>query len=143
MRRLLLLFGGVGVSVVGSVGVGVGEVERERVLCGIGEGLNEEVAGGRGDAGDKGFGGALEGVAAGEGAEGGDGGERGMEVEAVDVDKLAEVEAVGEDEVGVWVGEEYVGGVQGIGEVQVEPLLIREQVGTCQGGDDAYHLQER
>jgi len=89
----------------------------EGVKFGIEEGLDEEVARGGGDAGDEGLRGAEEGVAAGEGAEVGDRGERGVEVEAVDVDELAELEAVGEDEVGVGVGEEDVGGVEGVGEV--------------------------
>ena len=89
----------------------------EGVKFGIEEGLDEEVARGGGDAGDEGLRGAEEGVAAGEGAKVGDEGERGVEVEAVDVDELAELEAVGEDEVGVKVGEEDVGGVKGVGEV--------------------------
>lgn len=87
----------------------IGEEEGERVVVGIREGLNEEVAGGGGDASDEGFGSSEEGVAAGEGAEGGDGGERGIEVEAVDVDELAELETVGEDKIGVGVREEDVG----------------------------------
>ena len=73
----------------------------EGVKFGIEEGLDEEVARGGGDAGDEGLRGAEEGVAAGEGAKVGDEGERGVEVEAVDVDELAELEAVGEDEIGV------------------------------------------
>ena len=82
--------------------------------------MDEEVAGGRGDASDERLRGADEGVATGEGAEAGDGGEGGVEEEAVDVDELAEVEAVGEDEVGVGVGELDVGGVEGVRELQVE-----------------------
>lgn len=86
-------------------------------MFGVGEGLDEELPGGGVDAGDERLRRAEEGVAAGEGADVGDGGEGGVEEEAVDVEELAELEAVGEDEVGVGVGEEDVGGVEGVGEV--------------------------
>jgi len=106
------------------------------------EGLDEKLAGGGGDASDEGLGGAEEGVAAGEGADGGDGGEGGVELETVDVDELAELEAVGEDEVGVGVGEEDVGGVEGVGEVEVE-ALVGPEVGASEGGDDSDDLEKR
>lgn len=92
----------------------VGEVEGEWIGGRIGEGLNEEMAGGVVDAGDERLGGSLEGVAAGEGADGGDGGERGVEVEAVDVDELAELEAVRENEIGVRVREKNVSRIERI-----------------------------
>lgn len=65
---------------------------------------------------------------------------RGIEVEAVDVGELAEVEAVGEDEVVVVVGEGDVGGVGGIGELD-EEAPVGPEVGAGEGGDDAGDLE--
>ena len=51
----------------------------------------------------------------------GDVGDGRVEVEAVDVDEVAEVEAVVEDEIEVAVGEGDVGGVEGVGEPAKKP----------------------
>lgn len=67
-----------------------------------------------------------------------------MEDEAVDVDELAEVEAVVEDEIDVAVGEGDVGGVEGVGEVDEEAVVGPEVGGAGgEGGDDADHLEKR
>lgn len=50
----------------------------------------------------------------------GDGGS--LEMEALYVDELAELRAVGEDDIGVAVGEGDVSGVGGIGELDVEAM---------------------
>lgn len=81
-------------------------------------------------------------MAAGEGAEGGDRGEWGIEVEAVNVDELTNLETVREDEIGVRVREEDVGGVEGIGEVEVE-ALVGPEIGAGEGRNDSDDLEER
>ena len=53
----------------------------------------------------------------------GDVGDGRVEVEAVDIDEVAEVEAVVEDEIEVAVGEGDVGGVEGVGEPAKKPSL--------------------
>lgn len=81
-------------------------------------------------------------MAAGEGADGGDRREGRIELETVDVNELAQLEAVGEDEVSVGVGEKDVGGVEGVGEVEVE-ALVGPEIGACESGDDSDDLEER
>lgn len=83
-------------------------------------------------------------MAAGEWAEAGGTGDGGVggEEEAVDVDEVAELESVGEDEVGVAVREGDVGGVEGVGEVEEEAVVGPEVVGGGEGGDDADDLEE-
>lgn len=81
-------------------------------------------------------------MAASDRAEAGGLRDRGVEVEAVEVDELAELEAVGEDEVGVFFGEGDVGGVEGVGDLDVE-AFVGEGGGGGEGGDDADDLEER
>lgn len=66
-----------------------------------------------------------------------------MNEEAVEVDELAEVEAVGEDKFRVGVGEGDVGGVKGVGELDVEAVVGQGRGGGGEGWDDADHLEER
>lgn len=110
-------------------------------LVGIRHRLDHELALGGGDSGDQRLRGTGEGVAPRDGADSGDAGDRGVEIEAVDVDELAELEAVGEDEIGVFIGEGDVGGVEGVGELDVE-TLVGPEVGAGEGGDDADDLKE-
>ena len=63
-------------------------------------------------------------------------------MEAINVDKLAELEAVGEDQFGVAVGKGDVGGVEGIGELDVE-AVVGPKVGASESGDDSDDLEER
>ena len=48
---------------------------------------------------------------------------RSVEVEAVEVDEVAELSAIGEDDVRVSIGEGDVGGVGGVGELHVEAVV--------------------
>ena len=110
----------------------------------VGDWLDHELALGGSDPGYEGVGGADEGEAAGDGAEGRGAGDGGVEEEAVEVDELAELEAVGEDEVGVAVREGDVGGVEGVGELDEEAVVGPEVGGAGrESGDDADHLEER
>jgi hypothetical protein len=71
----------------------------------------------------------------------GDGGGR---VEAVDVDELAEVELIGEDEVGLGQREHGVDGVRGVGDLDVELTVLGNQVLLVQlRRHDVRHLQHR
>lgn len=49
--------------------------------------------------------------------------ERRIEFEPVDVDELAELQSVCEDEIVVSVGEANVGGVEGVGELDVKSMV--------------------
>lgn len=96
--------------------------------------------GGRGGVGDV-DGVVVAGVAAGEEAEVTENGDRGGGLEAPGIDELADLEAVGEDEV-VEVGREGdEGGVGGVGDLDVETPVGKE-VGAGEGGDDAGDLQD-
>lgn len=66
---------------------------------------------------------------------------RGIELEAVDIDELTELQAIREDEVDVAVGEADVGGVEGVGELDVE-ALVGPEVGAGESGYDADDLQK-
>lgn len=81
------------------------------------------------------------GVAAGEEAEVTKHGNRGGGLEAAHLDELAELEAVGEDEV-VEVGREGdVDGVGGVGDLDVE-AFVGAEVWAGDGGDDAGDLED-
>lgn len=62
-------------------------------------------------------------------------------MEAVNVDELAQLESVGENQFGVAVGEGDVGGVEGIGELNVE-AMVGPEVGTGKSRDDTDYLEE-
>ncbi|KAI6690759.1 hypothetical protein NL676_027587 [Syzygium grande] len=64
----------------------------------------------------------------------GDGGVRGEE-EAVEVDEVAELEAIGEDKVRVAVGEGDVDGVEGVGEVEENAVVGPEEAVACRKGE--------
>lgn len=92
---------------------------------------------GWGNLGDQWLGISNKRVAAGDGAEAECAGDRrGIKLEAVDVGKLAELDAIGADEVVVGVGEGDVGGVGGIRELDEEAVIGRG------GGRDAEDLEE-
>ena len=77
-------------------------------------------------------------MTASEGADTGGARDGGGEFEAVEVDKLAELKTVGEDKMcGVALGERDVGGVQRVGDLDVEPLI-----GPAQGWYYSCHLKD-
>lgn len=80
-------------------------------------------------------------VAAGDWSDPGYAGNRGVKLEAVDVDELAELEAIVEDEIDVAVGEGDVGGVEGVRELD-EEALVGPEVGAGEGGDDSDNLEK-
>lgn len=124
---------------LGAINVGGDRVEG---AVGIGDGLNDKPAFGRGRTNDKWFRHSDKRVAAGNWAEAGCTGEgRGIEVEAVDVGELSKVEAVGEDEVVVVVGEGDIGRMGGVGELD-EEAAVGIEVWAGEGGDDAGDLEE-
>lgn len=96
--------------------------------------MDGEPALGRGQADGEGLGIPREGVAAGDGADAGGAGEGGVDFETVDEGKLAELEAVGKYLIGVSVGEGGIGGVEGIGELHVEPADAASAVVVVVGG---------
>lgn len=64
-------------------------------------------------------------------------------LQPVDVNELAELHLVAEDEVVLLGGEAGVDGVRGIGDLDVEPVLGPEVLLVEVGGDDVGDLQER
>lgn len=62
-------------------------------------------------------------MTAGDGADSGGAWDGSGEFEAFEVDKLAELETVGEDEICVALGEADVGGVKRVGDLDVEALI--------------------
>jgi hypothetical protein len=73
-----------------------------------------------------------------------DDGDGGGRIEAVDVDELAQVELVGEDEVGLGQRELGVDGVRGVGHLDVELAVLGKQVLLVQlRRHDVRHLQHR
>lgn len=103
--------------------------------------MNNEVPGRGRDAGNERIWGADKRVTAGDGANAGNAGYRGVKFETVDVDKLTELQPIGEDEIDVTFGEGDVGGVEGIGKLDIEPM-IRPEIGAGQCRDYANNLQE-
>lgn len=82
-------------------------------------------------------------VAAPNGAEvDGCGNWRGVKEEAIEVYKLAQLEAIGEYEISVAVGEGDVGGVEGIGKLHVKSVVRPERVRGGERGNDSDDLEE-
>lgn len=65
-----------------------------------------------------------------------------MEQEAVEVDKLTQLESVGEDEFGVVVREGDVGGVEGVRQLNVEAVVRPQVIWTGKGWNNADDLEE-
>lgn len=83
-------------------------------------------------------------VAAGKGPGADDDGDGGARVEAVEVDELAELELVAEDEIGLGEREGGVDGVGGVGDLDVELAMAGEEVLVVEvGGDDVGDLEQR
>lgn len=98
----------------------------------------------RGAAGGGVVGGFLldAGVAAGEDAEMAEHGRRDGRHQVLDLDDLADVEAVGEDEVVVVGVEGDVAGARGVGEAEVEAVVAGERVGAGERGGDVGDLEQ-
>ena len=64
-----------------------------------------------------------------------------VEIETVYIDELTELETIGEDEIGVAVREGNVGGVQGVGKLNVE-AVVGPEIRAGEGRNDADDLEE-
>lgn len=80
-------------------------------------------------------------MAAGDWADAANTGNGRVEVESIYIDELAELETIGEDEVGVAVREGDVGGVEGVGELDVK-AVVGPEIGAGEGRNDADDLEE-
>lgn len=64
-----------------------------------------------------------------------------VEVETIYVDELAELETIGEDEIGVAVREGNVGGVEGVGKLNVKSM-VGPEIGARKGRNNSDDLEE-
>lgn len=121
----------------------VGQVNRDGVnrVFGIGNRLNNELSVRSGNTCDQRLGGSYKCVSTSHWTDTGDTWNRGVEVEAFDVDKLAELEAIREYEFGVAVGERDVSGVERVGELYVK-AVVRPEIGAGESRDNADDLED-
>lgn len=64
-----------------------------------------------------------------------------IEVEAIHIYELAKLEAIGEDEIGVAFRKGDIGGVEGVGELDVK-AVVGPQIGAGESRNDADDLEE-
>lgn len=80
-------------------------------------------------------------MASSDGSDPGNARKRRIELETVNVDELAELQAISENKVVVALREGNVGGIEGIGELNVE-AMVGPEVGAGESRDDSDDLKK-